>query len=71
MKTSLIWTKLTGNEYSMTSEFSLEDVLEMTRDFTIELKVRAAIAQRKRQTVAVHHSLHSVAIQRCRAGRGG
>eukprot|EP00971_Amphidinium_carterae_P288148 5720563-Amphidinium_carterae.1 len=50
MKTTLIWTTLTANQYSMTSDFSLEDVLEMTRDFTVEMKI---IVQRKRQTAAV------------------
>eukprot|EP00971_Amphidinium_carterae_P311574 6192669-Amphidinium_carterae.1 len=60
MKTTMIWTKLTSNDFSMTSEFSLEDVLEMTRDFTVELKI---IVQRKRQTAAVHYSLHTAAIQ--------
>eukprot|EP00971_Amphidinium_carterae_P025840 509682-Amphidinium_carterae.3 len=57
MKTTMIWTTLTANEYSMTSDFSLEDVLELTRDFTGELKL---IVQRKRQTAAVQYNLHSM-----------
>eukprot|EP00971_Amphidinium_carterae_P317156 6304886-Amphidinium_carterae.1 len=39
MKTSLIWTRLTDNEYTMTSDFSLKDVLALTRSFTVELKL--------------------------------
>eukprot|EP00971_Amphidinium_carterae_P338884 6476426-Amphidinium_carterae.1 len=49
MKATMIWTQLTANEYMMTSDFSVEDVLDLTRDFTIELKL---IVQRKRQTAA-------------------
>eukprot|EP00971_Amphidinium_carterae_P022527 444372-Amphidinium_carterae.1 len=49
MKTTMIWTQLTANEHSMTSEFSLNDVLDMTRNFAVELRL---IVQRKRQTAA-------------------
>eukprot|EP00971_Amphidinium_carterae_P247778 4920075-Amphidinium_carterae.1 len=60
MKTTMIWTKLTDSEYTMTSEFSLKDVLDMTRAFTVELKLKV---RRKRQTAAVHYSLSSVEPQ--------
>eukprot|EP00971_Amphidinium_carterae_P195945 3888465-Amphidinium_carterae.1 len=56
MKTTMIWTRLTDNEYTMTSEFSLKDVLDMTRAFTVELKL---IVRRKRQTAAIQYSLSS------------
>eukprot|EP00971_Amphidinium_carterae_P144954 2872000-Amphidinium_carterae.1 len=49
MKTTMIWTRLTDNEHSMTSEFSLRDVLDTTRSFAVELKL---IVRRKRQTAA-------------------
>eukprot|EP00971_Amphidinium_carterae_P104478 2068911-Amphidinium_carterae.1 len=52
-----LFTVVLGNEYSMTSEFSLDDVLELTRNFTVELKF---IVQRKRQTAAVQYNLHSM-----------
>eukprot|EP00971_Amphidinium_carterae_P325334 6455550-Amphidinium_carterae.3 len=55
MKTTMIWTKLTADEYTMTSAFSLKDVLDMTRNFTVELRL---IVQRKRQTAAVEAAVH-------------
>eukprot|EP00971_Amphidinium_carterae_P276811 5493511-Amphidinium_carterae.1 len=60
MKTSLIWTKLTEDEYTMSSEFNLRDVMELTRSFTVELKL---IVRRQRQTAAVHHTLRSMEPQ--------
>eukprot|EP00971_Amphidinium_carterae_P181780 3606723-Amphidinium_carterae.1 len=59
MKTNLTWHTLTDDTYSMTSEFSLNDVLRMTSDFAVELKLRV---QRKRQTQAVNYNLNA-AIQ--------
>eukprot|EP00971_Amphidinium_carterae_P351289 6492027-Amphidinium_carterae.1 len=56
MKTTLIWAKLTEDEYTMSSDFSLRDVMELTRSFTVELKL---IVRRQRQTAAVHHTLRS------------
>eukprot|EP00971_Amphidinium_carterae_P282331 5605051-Amphidinium_carterae.1 len=57
MKTTMIWTQLTADENSMTSDFSLEDVLDLTRNFTVDLRL---IVQRKRRTAAVHYQLHSM-----------
>eukprot|EP00971_Amphidinium_carterae_P146921 2911631-Amphidinium_carterae.2 len=42
MKATLTWTKLTSDMYLMTSEFSLEDVLQMTSDFTVEIETYSA-----------------------------
>eukprot|EP00971_Amphidinium_carterae_P165646 3283578-Amphidinium_carterae.1 len=56
MKATMIWTRLTDNEYMMTSDFSLRDLLDLTRSFAVELKL---IVRRKRQTAAVHHTLRS------------
>eukprot|EP00971_Amphidinium_carterae_P169712 3362636-Amphidinium_carterae.1 len=60
MKTSLIWTKLTEDEYTVSSEFSLKDVLDLTRSFTVELKL---IVRRQRQTAAVQYNLRSAGPQ--------
>eukprot|EP00971_Amphidinium_carterae_P083115 1644594-Amphidinium_carterae.1 len=60
MKTSLIWTKLTEDEYTMSSDFFLKDVLDLTRSFTVELKL---IVRRQRQTAAVHYSLRFIEPQ--------
>eukprot|EP00971_Amphidinium_carterae_P166590 3301607-Amphidinium_carterae.1 len=57
MKTTMIWTQLAADENSMTSNFSLEDALDLTRNFTVELRL---IVQRRRQTAAVHYQMHSI-----------
>eukprot|EP00971_Amphidinium_carterae_P151206 2997877-Amphidinium_carterae.1 len=44
----------------MSSEFFLKDVLDLTRSFTVELKL---IVRRQCQTAAVHYNLRSAEPQ--------
>eukprot|EP00971_Amphidinium_carterae_P077638 1535024-Amphidinium_carterae.1 len=68
MKTSLLWTRLTDNDHSMTSSFSFTDVLDLTREFTVELRL---LVTRKRQTAAVHRIPCSQLLSKMRSRKRG